>query len=142
MSHEGDEEEQERGFVVIDRRGVEDDEEREDASGAASSQPEAQPAAEAAQPAAEEAKLSEIDFSTLVHSFAISALYHMGAAPPTPEAADAVPEINLPLARQNIDILEVLEQKTRGNLSAEEHQLLEGVLYEVRMHFVEASKQT
>lgn len=139
MSHEGDEEEQERGFVVIDRRGVEDEEEGEEAASDAASAP-AEP--QTANPAAEEPKLSEIDFSTLVHSFAISALYHMGAAPPTPEAADAVPEINLPLARQNIDILEVLEHKTRGNLSEEEHQLLEGVLYEVRMRFVEASKQT
>ncbi len=138
MTHEGDEEEQSRGFVVIDRRGGSDDEEEAVAS------PEPQPTAEAAAPEApptDEAKLGGIDFSTLVHSFAISALYHMGAAPPTPEAPEAPPEINLPVARQNIDILEILEQKTRGNLSDEESQLLEGVLYEVRMRFVEASKE-
>ncbi len=135
MSHVGDEEEEGRGFVVIDRRGVEDEDEPE----ASAPTTEAAPPAEESEP---EARISEMDFSTLVHSFAISALYHMGAAPPTPEAPDTAPEVNLPLARQNIDILRVLEEKTRGNLSDEEHQLLEGVLYEVRMRFVEASKQT
>ena len=65
----------------------------------------------------------------------------MGAAPPAPEAPEAPQEINLPVARQNIDSLEVLEEKTRGNLSDEEHRLLEGVLYEVRMRFVEAAKR-
>ena len=135
MSHAGDEEEQERGFVVIDRRGVE---EEDDEPGASAAPPAEASAAETPEP---ETKISEIDVSTLVHSFAISALYHMGAAPPSPDAPEAAPEVNLPLARQNIDILRVLEEKTRGNLSEEEHQLLEGVLYEVRMRFVDASKQ-
>ena len=43
---------------------------------------------------------------------------------------------NLPAAQQMIDILALLEQKTRGNLTAEERQVLEQVLYELRMRFV------
>jgi len=45
---------------------------------------------------------------------------------------------NLPAAQQMIDILALLEEKTRGNLTAEERQLLEQVLYELRLRFVEA----
>jgi hypothetical protein len=47
---------------------------------------------------------------------------------------------NLAAAQQIIDILSLLEQKTRGNLTAEERQLLEQLLYELRMRYVEASK--
>ena len=47
---------------------------------------------------------------------------------------------NLPAAQQMIDILSLLEVKTRGNLTAEERQLLDQILYELRLRFVEASK--
>ena len=48
---------------------------------------------------------------------------------------------NLPAAQQMIDILALLEEKTRGNLTAEERQLLEQILYELRLRYVEVSKQ-
>ncbi len=131
MNREG--EENERGFVVIDRRG---EDEEEESSG---SEPE-RPEAPASPPGGQDERIGEIDFTTLVHSFAISALYNMGAAPPTGGAEGELPEINLAVAKQNIDILEVLQQKTVGNLDDEEKALLDGVLYEVRMRFVEASK--
>ena len=47
---------------------------------------------------------------------------------------------HLLLARQTIDTLEMLHEKTRGNLDAEESKLFEGLLYELRMHFVEKVK--
>ena len=47
---------------------------------------------------------------------------------------------NLPLARQTIDTLEMLEEKTRGNLDEQEAKLLESVLYELRMDFVRAER--
>jgi len=49
-------------------------------------------------------------------------------------------EPNLAAAQQIIDILALLEQKTRGNLTAEERQLLEQIVYELRIRYVEASK--
>jgi hypothetical protein len=49
------------------------------------------------------------------------------------------PEINLPYARMFIDMLEMLEDKTRGNLSNEETQMLTGVLSDLRLAFVQAS---
>ena len=48
-------------------------------------------------------------------------------------------DVNLEGAAQMIGILELLEEKTRGNLTAEERQVLEQVLYELRMRFVEVS---
>jgi hypothetical protein len=74
----------------------------------------------------------------LIASFATGALYHLGIAP-DPESGHPG-ERNLPLASQNIDILELIAIKTQGNLTADEAGLLEGLLYEVRMRFVEATK--
>ena len=77
--------------------------------------------------------LPKIDFSTFILSLATSALFHMGMTE-GPEGKRG--EANLPLARQTIDTLEVLQEKTQGNLSDEESKLLETVLYELRMAFV------
>lgn len=79
----------------------------------------------------------KIDFSTLVLSFATSAMINLGAAP-DPQTGKT--HKNLELAKQNIEILAVLEAKTKGNLSPEEAKLLENILSEVRLRFVEASK--
>ena len=81
--------------------------------------------------------MSELSFTAFVISLASSAAIHLGdlADPQTGETL----EINLEGAAQMIEILALLEEKTRGNLSAEERQVLEQVLYELRMRFVEAS---
>ncbi len=81
--------------------------------------------------------LPRIDFSTFVLSLATSALYHLGMTE-GPEGAPAG-EANLPLARQTIDTLEMLQEKTRGNLDDDETKLLQSVLYELRMACVKAS---
>ena len=82
--------------------------------------------------------LPAIDFSTFILSLSTSALFHLGLIPETQSGKPG--ERNLPLARQTIDILEILETKTRGNLDAEEARLLESLLFEIRMRFVEASR--
>ena len=87
---------------------------------------------------AEETELPKIDFSTFVLSLATSALYHLGLSPdPSGEPA---PKPNLPLARQTIDTLEMLEEKTRGNLDEEEAKLIKSVLYQLHMGFVQAKR--
>ena len=118
----GDEETRGPGFTVVDRRGSSGEDEAAD------------PAASPAQP--EEAL--RVDFSGFCLSLATAALYHMGIAI-HPESQDPAPERNLPLARQTIDTLHLLQEKTRGNLDEEEAKLLEGLLYELHMRFVEAS---
>ena len=81
--------------------------------------------------------LPEIDFGTFVMSLATSVLVHLGeVAHPESQASEA----NLPLAKQTIDILGMLREKTRGNLTHEEAQLLEQLLYDLRMKYVARNK--
>jgi hypothetical protein len=78
-----------------------------------------------------------LSFTTFVLSLATTAAVHFGdIADP---ATGGRMEPNLDGAAQMIEILALLDQKTRGNLTAEERQILEQVLFELRMRFVEAS---
>ena len=79
-----------------------------------------------------------ISFAAFVLSLAHTAAVHFGDIP-DPVSGERG-ETNLPAAQQMIDILALLETKTRGNLTAEERQLLEQILYELRLRFVEANK--
>jgi hypothetical protein len=77
-----------------------------------------------------------LTFTAFVLSLATTAAMHFGDLPDPMSGEAAQP--NLDGAAQMIEILSLLEQKTRGNLTAEERQVLEQVLYELRMRFVEA----
>jgi hypothetical protein len=79
-------------------------------------------------------------FATFVLSLSTSALLQLGAIedPSKPAAAEREPD--LAMARYTIDILEVLSEKTRGNLDEQEQELLSGVLHDLHMRFVEAQK--
>jgi hypothetical protein len=81
---------------------------------------------------------SEIDFSTFVISLSTQALMHLGeiASPLSGKV-----EIDIPVAKQMIDILGVLREKTRGNLNSGEERLMEDILFDLRMKYVEAVKQ-
>ncbi|MGA3119329.1 MAG: DUF1844 domain-containing protein [Polyangiaceae bacterium] len=78
-----------------------------------------------------------VDFSTFVLSLSHSALMHLGEAP-NPETGRV--ERNLPLARQTIDLIGMLDEKTKGNLSGEEERLIGQILFDLRLRFVELSK--
>lgn len=90
---------------------------------------------EAEVPAGEE--LPAIDFITFVLSLNQNALVHLGDAPDPISGQRAV---ELPLARQTIDLLALLQEKTRRNLSGEEERVLEQVLYDLRLRYVEVAK--
>ena len=113
-----DEPKQGPGFTIVDRRGS-----REEA-------PEAPPAPPPLPPA---------DFAALVLSFASSALLHLGLVE-DPQTGRPT-EQSLPLARHSIDLLELLEVKTRGNLTPDEASLITNLLTELRVRFVECSRQ-
>ena len=70
-----------------------------------------------------------VQFSQFVVSLASSALVHLGEVP-HPESQK--PEKNLPLARHSVDVLEMLHEKTKGNLDEEEGKLLDAVLADLR----------
>jgi hypothetical protein len=74
-------------------------------------------------------------FEALIFSLSTTALLQLGMAP-HPETGKQ--EMDLPGAKQTIDILEMLQQKTRGNLTADEGQLLEECLYDLKMTYVKA----
>lgn len=77
-----------------------------------------------------------IDFSSFVVSLASSAMLALGETA-NPESGKT--EVNLPLARNTIDVLRVLEQKTKGNLEAEEDQLLETLLKDLEGRYSAAA---
>jgi hypothetical protein len=81
--------------------------------------------------------MPEVTFSTFVMSLNTSVLYHLGEVP-DPESGEKF--VNLDLARHAIDTLVVLEQKTKGNLTDEEAELMRNILYDVKMRFVNAAK--
>ncbi len=77
-----------------------------------------------------------IDFYTFCLSLGSSAFVHLGDAP-HPESGEAAP--NLVLAKQTIDILGMLQEKTKGNLTPEEDKLLENLLRDLRLRYVTRS---
>ena len=77
-----------------------------------------------------------INFASFLLSLAATAAVHFGDRM-EPGASEPGP-VDLVAAGQMIDILALLEEKTRGNLTADERQLLETILYELRLRFVEA----
>ena len=104
-----------RGFTIVDKSGSE---------------------ADAAAPAVHE--LPKPDFSGFLISLGTSAFYHLGLVA-DPETGKSSPP-NLPLAHQTIDMIELLDEKTRGNLTPEETMLLRNLLTDLRMRFVTASR--
>lgn len=79
------------------------------------------------------AVLPEIDFSTFIMSLNASALVHLGVIedPMTGKKMK-----NLPLGKQTVDMLRMLQEKTRGNLTEDEGKLLQGVLYDLKIAYV------
>ena len=82
---------------------------------------------------ADDAPLPEINFASFIFSLSTTAMYHFGDFP---DPVTKESRRNLAAAKQTIDILSILEAKTEGNLAEDEKQLLEGILYELRMRFV------
>lgn len=144
-----DERGQERGFKVADRRRFSETGEARDSadapaaeSGATEAAPSQEslqhPAAAQAAPAgasmSSSAPPAEIDFSTFVIGLSAQALAHLGEIP---DPLQQGLQVDLEAARQVIDILGLLREKTRGNLDSAEAPLLERVLYDLRMKYVE-----
>ena len=97
-------------------------------------------AAQAAQDGQEQSRtytLPKIDFSTFVFSINSSALVQLGYIE---DPVSGQKTKNLPLAKQTIDLLAMLEEKTRGNLTSDEANILTNILYELRMLYVKEKK--
>ena len=76
--------------------------------------------------------LPPIDFSTFIVSLRTSAMMHLGSS----REGGSSESIDLALARQEIDLLDILEEKTRGNLTGEEERLLSQILFDLRTRYL------
>ena len=133
-----DEKGEEKGFVIKDKRIFSEKEQelkKED------KEPEKEPVKEetkaqeavSAEKQEAEAQLPEINFPTFIISLNASALVNLGAIE---DPASGKKVKNLLIAKQTIDILNMLEEKTRGNLTEEEEQILKNILYDLRIIYV------
>ena len=127
--------EEEKGFVIKDKRtfSPETGEDRTEEPQKA----EEEKGEEKETAAEEEAQLPEINFSTFIFSLSSSALLHFGEIP---DPSSGTKKKNLPMAKHTIDILGMLEEKTRGNLTSDEEQLFKNILYDLRMLYVKETE--
>jgi hypothetical protein len=80
--------------------------------------------------------LPEINFTNFIFSLTTSALIQLGEIQdPLTQKSDK----NLPLAKQTIDLIGMLKEKTKGNLIPEEEKFIENILYDLRMRYVKAA---
>ena len=118
---------EEKGFVVKDKRFSAQKETEEELSIKAEAKKE--------EPS-QGAPLPEIDFFSFVLSLSTSAFIQLGVVqdPVTKQSAK-----DLPLAKQTIDLIGMLKEKTKGNLTSEEEKLVDNILYDLRMRYVKLS---
>ena len=119
------------GFTVTDRRSFTEEADARD------EEPAAPPSVAGVGAEAPIAAFPPVDFHTFVLSLGSSALLHLGEIE---NPNDGVSQKDLPLAKHTIDILVMLEEKTKGNLSTAEERLMESLLYDLRLRYVEATK--
>lgn len=89
------------------------------------------------QASSEEEGQSEVDFAGFLLSLATSAMAYLGEVPDPASGSTAE---NLPAAKQMIDILSILQVKTKGNLEPDEERLLDHLLYELRMKYLKKTQ--
>jgi len=133
MGNDKKSEEQEKSFVIRDKRFSAPKEEKGESQ--IKEEPKVEGTAEQ-DSSAQQGPLPEIDFTNFILSLSTSALIQLGEIqdPFTQKSAK-----NLPLAKQTIDLIGMLKEKTKGSLSPEEEKIIEYVLYDLRMRYVKAA---
>ncbi len=128
--------EEEKGFVLKDRRSFDEKGDLKDEKAEESPKQE-EAKAEPRQEQAERAPLPEVNFNSLIFSLSSSALLHLGeiADPQTGEK-----KMDFELAKHTIDTLAMLKEKTTGNLTDEEGKFLESILTDLRWRYVKANQ--
>jgi len=123
------------GFVVKDKRlFAESGEARPQEEAKASPETEAPKPQETPETATnQEADYPPVNFTNFVFSLSTSALFHFGDLA---DSEDGKTQKNLPAAKQTIDILDMLNEKTKGNLDENENKLIQSMLYELKMRYV------
>ena len=128
--------EEDKGFVIKDRRiFAEGDQEKEDKKESSGEKVKDQAQKETAPEEKQEPEihLPEINFATFIFSLNTSALMHLGVLE---DPASGKKIKNLAMGKQTIDILSMMEEKTSGNLTKEEEDMLKNILYDLRIIYV------
>jgi len=140
---EEEKKEEGKGFKVEDRRRFSpetgeprEETEKVDPSGGPGGEPAREESSE--KKSVGDETLPEINFSTFIISLSTQALMHLGEIP---NPLSGKVESDLSVAKQMIDIICVLREKTRGNLDQGEEKLVEDILFDLRMRYVEAVKK-
>jgi hypothetical protein len=97
----------------------------------------AAPGGRASARGAQQRELPPPSFNTLIQTLVTQSLFYLGDLSPR----GGEPMLNLDMAKHNIDLLGVLEEKTKGNLSPEEKRMLDAALYETRMRYISVASQ-
>ncbi len=128
-----------KDFIIKDKRvfaqGDQDQETIEESAKPSKEEVKASESEEAAAPEEDKTdyQLPKINFATFVFSLNSSVLLQLGLID---DPATGKKTKNLPLAKQTIDILSMLEEKTQGNLTKDEETMLKNILYDLRMLYV------
>ncbi len=126
-------EEREKGFVVRDRRFTAKKEEEKIAT---KDEKKEEPIKEKNSETKEEGPLPEINFTSFIFSLSTSALIQLGEVE---DPFTQKKEKHLPLAKQTIDLIGMLKEKTKGNLTSEEEKFIDQVLFDLRMRYVKVA---
>ena len=134
MANEKNGEDREQGFVVKDKRfsAMKDEADSEAREEIPREEPQARE-----ERADQDIPLPEINLTNFLLSLSTSVLIQLG------EVQDPMTnqiEKNLPIAKQTIDLLGMLREKTKGNLTPDEEKLFESLLYDLRMRYVRATR--
>lgn len=128
--------EEDKGFIIKDRRiFAEGDQEKEDKKESSGEKVKDQAQKETASEEKQEPEihLPEINFATFIISLNASALVNLGVIE---DPASGKKIKNLAMGKQTIDILSMMEEKTKGNLTTEEENMLKNILYDLRIIYV------
>jgi hypothetical protein len=126
--------EEEKGFVIKDRRSFDDKGDLKE-KGAAEEKAKEEPKEEPKKTETETLPLPEVNFSSLILSLSSTAFLHFGEIP---DPGTGEKKKDLALAKHAIDTVAMLKEKTEGNLTDEEKQFIENILTDLRWHFVKA----
>jgi hypothetical protein len=133
--------EEKKGFTIRDRRvSSQQDEAAKKEDEKTERVPEGTPEERKEEPGGKKPRtpsLPELDFSSFIFSLSTSALLHLGEVP---DPLTQKRERDLPLAKQTIDILGMLREKTRGNLTPDEEKLMDNILADLRWRYIREAK--
>ncbi|MEJ2364017.1 MAG: DUF1844 domain-containing protein [Deltaproteobacteria bacterium] len=134
-----------KGFVIKDRRRFTEEGEPKEEEKPEEQAEEPEPRgreqegerAKVEEKGTEEALFPEINFSTFIFSLNTSALLHLGEIP---DPASGKQQEDLAMAKQTIDLIAMLQEKTKGNLAPDEENLVRHILYDLRLRYVQKAK--